>query len=123
MQRPPIKVTCADGAPCKSITIKDFSMWTDAGSQQLATCRSAYGSGFCLKSGSGASYAQVTQTIGSRPADYTAARMPDDLKNTNGFGTTLSIPIPAIPTSYFPGKQPISKVAGGSGSSPSGVSS
>jgi len=89
-------------------------MWTDSGNKELATCRSAYGIGYCLKSGSGVSYAAVTQTITAAPADHTAPRMPDDLKDPNGFGTAVSIPIPAVPTSYFPGKQPISKVAGAS---------
>lgn len=29
-ERGPIKVICADGAPCTDITIEDFAMWTGA---------------------------------------------------------------------------------------------
>ncbi|KAF2468011.1 pectin lyase-like protein [Lindgomyces ingoldianus] len=108
--RGPIKVMCADGAPCTDITITDFSMWTESGSKQWYSCRSAYGSGFCLKSGSGASYAATTSTVSAAPAGYTAATMKDDLKTA--FGTTLSIPIPTIPTTYYPGATPYSKIAG-----------
>ncbi|KAJ6121344.1 hypothetical protein N7512_003809 [Penicillium capsulatum] len=30
-QRGPIKVKCADGAPCTDFTIEDFAMWTEEG--------------------------------------------------------------------------------------------
>ena len=29
--RGPIKVVCADGAPCTNVTIEDFAMWTESG--------------------------------------------------------------------------------------------
>ncbi|KAJ9629313.1 hypothetical protein H2203_001686 [Taxawa tesnikishii (nom. ined.)] len=112
-QRGPIKVVCADGAPCHGITIEDFSMWTETGSSQWYSCRSAYGSGFCLKSGSSySSYAATTTTVKTAPTGYTAPTMAADLKSA--FGTTASIPIPAIPTSFFPGAKPYTKLAGSS---------
>ena len=111
--RGPIKVVCADGAPCYDIDISDFSMWTETGSSQFYTCRSGYGSGFCLKSGtSHSSYAAVTTTVKSAPTGYSAPTMAADLKTA--FGTTASIPIPTIPTSFFPGATPASKLAGSS---------
>jgi len=109
-QRGPIKVACADGAPCTNVTISDFAMWTETGSSQFYTCRSAYGEGFCLKSGSGSEYAAVTTTVKTAPSGYSAPTMAADLKTA--FGTAASIPIPTIPTSFFPGETPLSKLAG-----------
>lgn len=108
--RGPVKVVCADGAPCTDITISDFAMWTEAGSKQWYSCRSAYGTGFCLKKGTAASYAATTSTQTAAPTGYSAASMAGDLKMD--FGTTVSIPIPTLPTSYYPGKTPVSRVAG-----------
>ncbi|KIW02996.1 hypothetical protein, variant [Verruconis gallopava] len=108
-QRGPIKVACADGAPCTDITIEDFAMWTETGSKQFYSCRSGYGSGFCLKSGTGASYAATTTTVTVPPSGYSAPTMAADL--ASDFGTTLSIPIPTIPTSFYPGVTPVSKLA------------
>ena len=86
-------------------------MWTESGSKQLYTCRSAYGSGFCLKSGSSDSaYTATTSTQTSAPTGYSASSMADDL--STAFGTTVSIPIPTIPTSYYPGATPYSTIAG-----------
>lgn len=114
-QRGPIKMVCADGAPCHNIVITDFDMWTETGSSQFYTCRSAYGTGFCLEAGTDyKSYAAVTTTVKTAPAGYAAPTMASDLKAA--FGTTVSIPIPAIPTSFFPGATPLSKLAGAAGS-------
>ncbi|KAG9524556.1 Rhamnogalacturonase A, partial [Aureobasidium melanogenum] len=110
--RGPIKVACAAKAPCHDITITDFSMWTESGSSQFYSCENAYGSGFCLKSGTSyAAYPATTQWISKAPAGYAAATMAADLKTA--FGTTQSIPIPTMPASFFPGVPPITKLAGG----------
>ncbi|PBL02564.1 rhamnogalacturonase A [Armillaria gallica] len=114
-QRGPIKFACADGAPCTDMTVTDFNMWTDSGSSIYYTCRSAFGDGACLKDGSASSYAMVTQTVTSAPSSYSAKTLPDDL--TTDFGTTASIPIPTIPTSFYPGATPVSALLGNSGSS------
>lgn len=41
-ERGPVKVMCADGAPCTGIDITDFAMWTESGSTQWYSCESAY---------------------------------------------------------------------------------
>ena len=102
---------CANGAPCYDITIENFAMWTESGSKQWYSCESAYGSGFCLKnSASHSSYAVTTTTVSSAPAGYSAPTMAADL--ATAFGTAQSIPIPTIPTSYYPGATQISKLSG-----------
>jgi rhamnogalacturonan hydrolase len=86
-------------------------MWTESGSMQWYSCRSAYGSGFCLKDGLGsASYAATTTTVSAAPTGYSAPTMAADL--ASAFGTSVSIPIPTIPTSFYPGVTPVSKLAG-----------
>lgn len=109
-QRGPVKVACADKAPCTDITITDLIMWTEAGSKQTYSCRSGYGSGFCLKKGTGASYVAVTSTQTAAPTGYSAASMAGDLKTA--FGTASSIPIPTMPASFYPNTPPVSKLAG-----------
>jgi rhamnogalacturonan hydrolase len=85
-------------------------MWTDTGSSVLYSCANAYGSGACLKSGSGtASYAAVKQTVTTKPSSYSAATMPWDLKSA--FGSTVSIPIPTMPSSFYPSATPIKALA------------
>ncbi|KAF7595666.1 hypothetical protein BBP40_005110 [Aspergillus hancockii] len=116
--RGPIKIVCPDGAPCYDITIEDFAMWTEDSSRQRQwySCRNAYGSGFCLKSGSShTSYEATTTTVSSAPSGYSAATMAGDLKTD--FGTTVSIPIPTIPTSFYPGTTPYSALLANSASS------
>ncbi|KAF4534067.1 Glycoside hydrolase family 28 [Lasiodiplodia theobromae] len=105
-QRGPIKVACADGAPCTDITITDFAMWTESGDSIFYSCRSGYGDGACLKSSGSAAYDAVTTTINSAPSGYTAASMPDDIEDSLGF--TVAIDIPSLPASYFPNVAPIS---------------
>lgn len=115
-QRGPIKIQCPDAAPCTDITVKDFSMWTESGDEQTYICRSAFGSGYCLQSGSDddASSYSTTLTATSTPSAYAAPRMPNDL--STAFGTDSPIPIPTIPTSFFPGATPYSALAGAAGS-------
>lgn len=113
-QRGPVKIMCADGAPCTGIDITDFAMWTESGDSQIYSCRSAYASldeaPFCLKAGTGnASYSATTITATSAPTGYIAATMADDLADS--FGTAASIPIPTWPASFFPGIVPISTLA------------
>lgn len=117
-ERGPIKLNCADGAPCTGIDIDDFAMWTESGDSTFYSCRSAYTNMrrpeplFCLKGETDhKQYDAVTTTLTAKPAGYTEApTMADDL--TAAFGTTASIPVPAIPTSFFPGAAPYSKLAG-----------
>ncbi|KAE8154496.1 pectin lyase fold/virulence factor [Aspergillus avenaceus] len=107
--RGPIKIVCPSEAPCYDINIDDFAMWTEDSSRprQIFSCENAYGSGFCLKSGSDhAAYEATTSTATAAPSGYSAATMASDL--TAAFGTASSIPIPTIPTSFYPGATPYS---------------
>ena len=116
-QRGPIKVMCADGAPCTGIDISDFAMWTETGDSQWYSCRSAYtdaGEKYCLQEGDGGSYPATTITVNAAPTGYEAPKMPDDLA-THTWGTTASIPMPTMPASFFPGVLPISAFAAGGG--------
>ena len=93
-------------------------MWTEKGTSQFYSCRSAYTdlkaaeSPYCLKSGSAAKYAVTTQTVKSAPTGYAAPKLADDLEKD--FGFTVSIPVPAMPTSFFPNQAPIKALAGSS---------
>lgn len=109
-ERGPIKFNCAAGAPCTGMKVTDFAMWTEAGSSEKYTCENAYGSGACLKGGSGGSYSMITQTISSPPSGYSAATLPDDIKSSLGF--TSPIGIPSWPKSFYPGTSPLKALSG-----------
>lgn len=107
-QRGPIQFKCDADVPCKDMTVSDFAMWTDSGSKVNYICQNAYGSGACLKSGSGGAYTTTT-ALASAPTGYQAATMPGDLKT--GFGFTVEIPVPTMPSSFFPGATPLVALA------------
>ncbi|EMC94119.1 glycoside hydrolase family 28 protein [Baudoinia panamericana UAMH 10762] len=112
-QRGPVRVICADGAPCTGVDIKDFAMWTETGNGQWYACRSAYtdSPSFCLKDSSDhVSYSATTSTATVAPTGYQAPKMSADLA-TLTWGTTAIIPIPAIPTSFFLGTSPLKPLA------------
>lgn len=106
-QRGPIQFKCDADVPCNDMVVKDFAMWTDSGSKVNYICQNALGSGACLKS-SGSPYT-TTQAVSSAPTGYQAATMPDDLKT--GFGFTVEIPVPTMPSSFFPGATPLVALA------------
>ena len=115
-KRAAIQANCANGAPCTGISLSNIAFWSDTNAAIHYSCTSAYGSGYCLKSGSGGSYGTVTQTVSSAPAGYNGAKMGEDLGS--GLGVSVSIAIPAtIPTSFYPGATPKTKLcsAGGCG--------
>ncbi|KAL3432519.1 RGase A [Aspergillus tetrazonus] len=114
-QRGPIKVKCASGAPCTDVTIEDFAMWTESGDEQTYVCENAFGDGFCLADGDGTSTFTTTLTASAAPSGYSAPSMDADLETA--FGTDSEIPIPTIPTSFYPGATPYSALAGASVSS------
>ncbi|KAL4930492.1 putative extracellular rhamnogalacturonase [Aspergillus undulatus] len=112
-ERGPIKVICASGAPCMEVTIEDFAMWTESGDEQTYACENAFGDGFCLGEGDGSSGYTTTLTASAAPSGYSAAgKMDNDLDSA--FGTDSEIPIPTIPTSFFPGATPYSALAAAS---------
>ncbi|KAH8887671.1 rhamnogalacturonase [Thozetella sp. PMI_491] len=108
-RRGPISVVCPDGTPCHGININDFAVWTESGSRVLYKCANAFGAGGCLRNGAASSYPVSTMTVAATPAGWAAPTMAADL-------TTLplssSIEIPAIPTSFYPGATPYSKLLG-----------
>jgi rhamnogalacturonan hydrolase len=125
LERGPIRVMCADGAPCTDVSINDFAMWTESGDSQWYSCQSAYtnenSAQYCLEQGDGGeAYEATTTTVGTAPTGYEAPSMPDDLA-THSWGTTASIPIPTMPASFFPGVAPYSPLAGGGSVAPSAV--
>ncbi|EME43131.1 glycoside hydrolase family 28 protein [Dothistroma septosporum NZE10] len=111
--RGPVKILCADGAPCTGVDITDFAVWTEAGDELANKCQSAYTdtdpAPFCLKEGSGSSYEVTEETISSAPSGSDAPKMSDDLEEA--FGTTVEIPIPTFPASFFPGIAPVHALA------------
>ncbi|KAF7948939.1 hypothetical protein EAE96_008118 [Botrytis aclada] len=109
-QRAPIQVICPTGQPCAGLSITNFAMWTDTGSYELYKCQNAWGDGGCLVHGTAhTAYSIVTQTVSTAPSGYSAAKMPNDL--AGGYALTASIPIPTIPTTFFPGQVPATKRA------------
>ncbi|TVY36187.1 Rhamnogalacturonase A [Lachnellula occidentalis] len=110
--RAAIQALCPSGAPCYNIDIENFYVWTEAGSQVLYKAENAYGTGGGLNTGASyTTYAVVTKTVTSVPAaSYAITTMAADL--TAGFAITASIPIPAVPTSFYPGLSPISAKLG-----------
>lgn len=54
--RAPIQALCPAGVPCTNITIDNFNVWTESGSSELFKCTNAYGTGGCLRSGTGGTY-------------------------------------------------------------------
>ncbi|KAJ5751959.1 hypothetical protein N7520_008876 [Penicillium odoratum] len=111
-ERGPIKVHCASGAPCTDVTIEDFRMWTEDGDYQANSCENAYGGGSCVKEGDEYTTYSTAVTVTAAPSGYSAPTMAADL--SSGFATYSSIPIPAIPTSFYPGLTPSSALAGAS---------
>ncbi|KAJ5692869.1 hypothetical protein N7462_002292 [Penicillium macrosclerotiorum] len=103
--RPPLYVLCPSTQPCTNIVIEDFAMWTESGSTEYYKCADAWGSGYCLHSGSAhTEYGTVTSTLTSAPSGYSATTMPGQL--TAGLGITTSISIPTVPNTFFPGATP-----------------
>lgn len=109
-RRGPIQFKCASGAPCTGMTVSNFAMWTDSGSEVDYICQNAYGTGACLKAGSGGTYSTTTK-VTSAPSGWQAAKMSTDV--TTSFGFTNEIPIPAIPSTFYPGTSPLKALARG----------
>lgn len=113
-QRGPIKIVCAEKAPCTDVTLEGFAMWTESGDEQSYICENAFGKGGCLENSDSSSAYASTVAATATPSGYAAPRMRDDL--SSGLGTASAIAIPTeFPASYFPGAAPISARASGSG--------
>ncbi|CRG89246.1 hypothetical protein PISL3812_06282 [Talaromyces islandicus] len=104
-QRPPLYVWCPSTNPCTNIRIEDFAIWTESGSTEYYKCADAWGTGYCLHSGTQhTEYGTTTSTVKSAPSGYSAATMPGEI--TAGLGITTSIAIPTVPNTFFPGATP-----------------
>lgn len=108
--RGPINLLCSSTAPCTNITITDFNMGSEAGTTGKYVCQNAYGSGGCLKADGSHSAYTTTQSLASLPTATAAAKMGENLATP--YALSVSIPIPAIPTSFFPGRTPVSALLG-----------
>lgn len=110
-ERGPVKINCPADNVCTDITVEDFSVWTDSGDSVYYGCQNAYGEGACLQSGDSGAYT-TTQTITTGSASYSTM----DNELTTGYDISSSIPIPSMPASFYPGRQPISAILSGSAS-------
>lgn len=80
-------------------------MWTESGSVEYYKCADAWGQGYCLRGGSGhTEYGTLTSTVTAAPSGYSAPTMPGQL--STGFGLSTSIPVPTVPSTFFPGATP-----------------
>ncbi|KAJ0109156.1 hypothetical protein J7T55_002348 [Diaporthe amygdali] len=113
-ERGPIKMNCPEAVPCTDITIEDFDVWTDSGDEVLYGCQNAYGQGACLNTADATTAYSSTQTI---TTSGSAAYSTMDNELTTGYDISSSIPIPTMPASFYPGRQPISAILNGAGSS------
>ncbi|KAG8167029.1 hypothetical protein KVR01_002718 [Diaporthe batatas] len=112
-QRGPIKMNCPAAVPCTGITVDDFSVWTEKGKQVLHGCQNAYGEGACLKPGGGATPAYTSTRTVTASGDAAYETMANEL--AAGWDAKSPIPIPTMPASFYPGRQPISAILGGGG--------
>ncbi|TDZ36682.1 putative rhamnogalacturonase B [Colletotrichum spinosum] len=107
VSRGPVVILCSASAPCENIDVSGINIWTEKGSSIVDKCSNAFGKGHCLRTGSGTyTSTATTKTV----TDYAAATMPGVI--TAGLGLTTPIPIPAVPTTYFPGQKPLSALLG-----------
>ncbi|KAF7950235.1 hypothetical protein EAE96_007526 [Botrytis aclada] len=116
--RGPINLLCSSTAPCTNITITDFAIGADSGSTGKYVCQNAYGSGGCLKADTDSPSAYTTtQSWSAMPTGYEASTMAQDLATP--FAVSVSIPIPTVPTSFFPGRTPVSALMANGGAAAS----
>ncbi|EJD02519.1 rhamnogalacturonan-hydrolase [Fomitiporia mediterranea MF3/22] len=108
VERPPIQFICSNSVPCYDMTLEDVALWSNT-DEAVDKCQSAFGTGSCLKSGTVDNYDVITTTV-SEPAGFTSPpTLSGDL--SEGFATDSSIPIPTIPSTYYPGLPQISPLA------------
>ncbi|KAI5119241.1 hypothetical protein M0805_008792 [Coniferiporia weirii] len=106
--RPPIQFLCNGDVPCSDMTLSGLKLWSATG-KAINKCESAFGTGSCLHSGDTSSYAVTTTSI-TEPAGFTTPpTLAGDL--SAGFATDSSIPIPTIPSTFYPGLPQISPLA------------
>ncbi|KAI6749319.1 hypothetical protein HG530_015158, partial [Fusarium avenaceum] len=95
--------------PCVDMQVDSFAVGTNKGDTVEHVCKNAYGSGVCLKEGDGGAYT-TTQTVDA-PSSATKTM---DGELVNGLGLTVSIAVPTIRSSFFPGVPVINPLMGAS---------
>lgn len=111
-QRPVVRLLCPADVPCTDVDVSGFYVWTDAGSTVDWLCANAYGTGACVRDGASHTTYTTTATL-TTVSGYQYTTMPGEL--SSGLGLTTSIAIPPVPTSFFPGLAPTSKLCSSGG--------
>ncbi|KAJ0416568.1 pectin lyase fold/virulence factor [Aspergillus carlsbadensis] len=106
--RPVIRLDCDKDVPCYDITIEDVNLWTEDGDHVEWSCQNAYGSGACLETDTAKMTRYSTTKTVTKTPSYSATTMPHDL--ASALPSDSSFSIPSMPTSFFPGETPISKL-------------
>ncbi|KAF3018474.1 hypothetical protein E8E14_008772 [Neopestalotiopsis sp. 37M] len=107
--RPVIRLECDPDVPCYDITVEDVALWTWEGDNVVWSCENAYGDGACLVATTATkNLATYTTKVTTGKPYYATSYMPSDL--TTGYPTTKSLTIPPVPTTFYPGATPISKL-------------
>ncbi|POS68801.1 murein transglycosylase [Diaporthe helianthi] len=116
-ERGPIKMNCPAAVPCTDITVDDFSVWTNSGDEVVYACQNAYGRGACLNPANTTTTrpCSSTQTVTTPAGGAPYPTMVNELPT--GWNISSSIPIPTMPASFYPGRQPINAILNGGGSS------
>ncbi|KIM94056.1 glycoside hydrolase family 28 protein [Oidiodendron maius Zn] len=89
----------------------NVNLWTVDGNYVIWSCENAYGTGACLRGGNKYAAYGVTETEKSAPnlsRNYASATMSGDLAKP--YPSTKAFIIPPIPTTFFPGQKPVSKL-------------
>jgi rhamnogalacturonan hydrolase len=84
------------------------NIWSETGEANYE-CESAYGTGACLEASGTKSYAAIVTSYTQPPAYTTPPTMSGEL--ATGFATNISIPMPTIPQTFYPGLPQITPLA------------
>lgn len=103
-----IRLQCDPDVPCYEITLENVALWTASNDEVEWLCENAYGSGACLGSTATEDLAATTSIVTTGKPYYATSYMSVDL--ATGFPTNSSFAIPAVPTSFYPGATPSSKL-------------
>ncbi|KAH6884173.1 pectin lyase fold/virulence factor [Thelonectria olida] len=111
-QRGPVKFNCPPAEPCTEMVVEDFNVWTEAGDYVEYWCNNAYGSGACLNEDTAATSTYTTTQTVSTVSDYSIQTMDNEI--SAGLGLSVSIDIPTLRASFFPGVAAYSALLAGS---------
>ncbi|KLO13032.1 rhamnogalacturonan-hydrolase [Schizopora paradoxa] len=94
-----------NGVQINNVTFQNWSATNKATNK----CESSFGTGSCLRGGTPTSFAVTTTSIGMPSGFTNPPSLSGDL--SQGFATNSPIPIPTIPTTFYPGLPQISPLA------------